>query len=123
MNATDATLDSVLIRQLTWKPSIATAVACRIVQTALTDDHLWPDEVDFSQIPSLTEADKNCIGLAWRNLVRQGILERGTSFRRSTAPNANGRTVFAYRLVSFGMAKTFLERNGATWDCGQQELL
>lgn len=119
---TDQALDEITIKQLTWKPTVARNVAVRIVQAALADDHLFPDEVDFENVPSLTEADKNCIGMAWRNLVRQGVLERGTSFRRSTAPNANGRTVFAYRLARVGLAKTFLERNGVAWDAGQKEL-
>lgn len=119
---TDTILDEITIKQLTWKPTVARNVAVRIVQTALASDHLFPDEVIFEGVPSLTEADKNCIGTAWRNLVNQGILERGTSFRRSTAPNANGRTVFAYKLASVGLAKTFLERNGVAWDAGQKEL-
>mgnify|MGYP006288136807 CR=1 FL=1 len=119
---TDQTLDAITLKQLTWKPTVARSVAVRIVQHATMCDHLFPDEVDFENIPSLTEADKNCIGTAWRNLVKQGILERGVNFRRSTAPNANGRTVFAYRLASVGLAKTFLERNGVAWDFGQKKL-
>lgn len=106
-------LDAALIAQLSWKPSITRMVAATIVHQALNaPDVLWPDEVDY-RATGMTEADKNCVGLAFRNLTRQGILEHGASFRRSTAPGANSRTIFSYRLASRSRAELFLKRNGA----------
>lgn len=119
----DTHLDAVTIRQLSWKPSVARNVAGRIVQTALQAGVIWPDEVDFENVPSLTAADANCIGIAWRNLTRQGIIMRGSSYRRSNAENSKGRTIFCYALASADRARTFLRRNQMPVTERQQELL
>ena len=119
----DTHLDAVTINQLTWKPSVARNVAGRIVQTALQAGTVWPDEVDYEGTPSLTTADANCIGIAWRNLTRQGIIQRGSSYRRSHAENSRGRTIFCYGLASAARARTFLRQNQMPITERQQELL
>lgn len=106
-------LDQATIKQLTWKPGTARAVAVAIVSHALNGpDILWPDQVDYSTT-GMTTDDKNCVGLAFRNLQRNGILEHGANFRRSEIKVANGRTIFSYRLASRSRAELFLKRNGA----------
>ena len=110
---TDQHLDAVTIRQLTWKSGIATSVAVAIVRHMITcPGVLWPDEISYDSVPSLTAADANCIRIAYRNLTRQGIIAHGTSFRRSTAENSRGRTIFCYTLASRSRAELFLRRNG-----------
>lgn len=113
MNPVDATLDEVALRQLVWKPGPMRDTAIAICKSALADMSFafWPDEV---LLPELQAADRNCIGSAFRLLTKAGIIERLGSFRRSKAKGANGRTVFAYQLVSRAKAETFLRRNGAT---------
>ena len=119
----DTHLDDVTIRQLTWKPSVARNVAGRIVQAALLEGFIWPDEVCYDGVPSLTAADANCIGTAWRNLTKQGILQRGSNYRRSTSDRSKGRTIFCYALASAARARTFLRRNQMPVTERQQELL
>lgn len=113
MNPVDAHLDQVAVAQLTWKPSISRDIAACIVQTAASAaGTLWPDEVNFTGVPCLTEADKNCIGIAWRCLTKFGVIIPTGSFRRSTAEGANGRKVFEYRLASLALAQRWLKVNG-----------
>ena len=108
-----ARLDSATLAQLTWKPGTARAVAVAIVQHALNGpDVIWPDQVDYSAT-GMTPDDKNCVGLAFRNLQRNGIIQHGSSFRRSQAQGANSRTIFSYTLASRSRAELFLKRNGA----------
>lgn len=68
----------------------------------------WPDEIELH----VAAADVNCIGLAWRYLANHGVIEKTGQFRRSQDDDANGRTVFQYRLLSVPLAKRFLTVNG-----------
>ena len=94
-----------------------------IVKAALENDVVWPDELDYSHINSLTAADRNTIGCAFKNLRRQCILMHGTGIRESKAPGANSRTIFSWRLNSRARAELFMKRNGSQVTPTQQELI
>ena len=117
-------LDKHTINMMTWKATTSRAVACAIVRHMMTcQDVLWPDEINFNEVPGYNTDDANCVGLAYRNLARQGIIRHGSSFRRSTAENARGRTIFPYLLESRARAELFLKRNGAAVTPTQGSLL
>lgn len=108
---TPETLDAATIKALTWKPTIVRNVAIRIVSQAVEahDRIFWADNIDFDFIgPS----DSACIGLAWRMLVKVGILKRTDLNRRSIKESSRGRVVFKYRVACLKRAAIFLERNG-----------
>ena len=124
LNPVEAHLASVALKQMTWKPGIVRDVSAKIVQKALEHGMLWPDEVSFGGINSLTPADMNCIGTAWKNLARQGIIIPTGRFRRSTTEHARGRKVFEYRTASLSLARRWLAANGYAMPVtivGQQE--
>lgn len=114
---TDAALDEAFIRCITWKPSIMRNVAIKIVARAVWegDKVFWADDVDLDFVPA---DSRNCIGMAWRQMVKAGILKRTDLNRRSTKAASKGRVVFKYRLASAARANTFLERNGWTGKIG-----
>ena len=57
---TDAHLDAVTIRKLTWQNNLVTDIAKRIVQAALAaSSGLWPDELEWKDVPA---ESKNTIG-------------------------------------------------------------
>lgn len=109
----DAALDEAFMRQVTWKPSVMRNIAIRIAARAISegDRIFWADDIDFDFVEA---ADRNCIGGAWRQLVKAGIVKRTDLNRRSIKKASKGRTVFKYRLVSATRAETFLKRNGWT---------
>ncbi len=119
MNATqdptEAHLADVALKQMTWKPGIVRDVSAMIVQTALEHGMLWPDDVKLEGISSLTTADANCIGTAWKNLARAGIIIGTGRFRRSTANHARGRKIFEYRTASLSLARRWLTANAYTF--------
>lgn len=103
-------LNEVALKQLTWKPSVLRTIAVRVTNAALAERVVWPDSIDVSDVQPL---DVNCIGSAYRQLVKAGVIEMTRDFRRSEAKNARGRIIHAYRLASKSKANTFLARNGA----------
>jgi hypothetical protein len=115
----DAALDEAFIRQVTWKPSIMRNIAIAIVARAVweQDRVFWADDIDLSFVGP---DDRNCIGGAWRQLVKAGIVKRTDLNRRSTKEASRGRTVFKYRLASDAKARTFLDRNGWTGKIGRR---
>lgn len=118
--ASDAALDAVALKQLTWKPNIIRNVGIAITRHYLDDRIAWADEVELEEI---TKNNSACIGTAWRMLAKAKIIERVPQTRRSTKANSKGRTVFKYRLLSEKRARTFLARNGYTaLTPGQPEL-
>jgi hypothetical protein len=109
MNDTEAHLNDVAIKQLTWKPSTFRNVAREIVERVLVEPHtLWPDAL---QHDGLTDSDKHCVGTAYRLLMRAGIIAQTGSYRRSTAEGRAGGSIFQYRLADTHKARLFLERN------------
>ena len=83
-----------------------------IAEKALQRGVFWPDELVFDFL--LTDDDRNCIGSAWRMCGKTlAIIEKTGSFRRSTGDNANGRTIFQYKLISRPLAEAFLKRYDA----------
>lgn len=115
----DATLDEAFMRQVTWKPSIMRNIAIAIVARAIweQDKVFWADDIDFGFVPA---DSRNCIGGAWRQLVKAGIVKRTNLNRRSTKKASRGRTVFKYRLADAKRANTFLDRNGWTGKIGRR---
>jgi hypothetical protein len=105
-----AELNEVALKQLTWKPSVLRTIAVRVTNAVLAEHVVWPDGIDVSDVRT---EDVNCIGSAYRQLVKAGVIEMTRDFRRSAAKNARGRIIHAYRLASKSKAVTFLKRNGA----------
>lgn len=106
-----AKLDKVTIDQLVWKPSPVLTVAIRVTQAAIFAEGLpiWPDDIDTSDIG---DDDKNCIGIAFRLLAKQDIVERqNNNTRKSKAGPRKGSYIAAYRLKNLALAKEFLRRN------------
>lgn len=110
MNPAAAHLNEVAVAQLFWKPSQCRDIAAKIVQRAIEHPGtLWPDEVKLADV---TAADKNLIGIAWRNLKGFGVLEQTGKYRPSVRPEANGRIVFEYRMENLSKAQAWLKANG-----------
>lgn len=112
MNTTaEQQLDQVALKQLTWKPSVIRNIAVDIAAKVLTAETVWPD--DFPH-PDLPDIDRHVIGIAWRMLIRAGVIQQTGDYRKSKATNRNGGAVFAYEVRSRARAETFLRRNGRT---------
>lgn len=114
----DATLGDIALKHLAFKSGSLRTVGCAIVQVALANQVVWPDEVDLAAIPP---EDHNCIGTAWRTLARVGILARTQQNRRSSARQHHGRTIFKYLLANRKLAQTFLKRNGEAQQAGERQ--
>jgi len=105
----DSKLDDIALVQFVWKNTKLLTACLLIAEKALQRGIFWPDELTFDFL--LTEDDRNCIGSAWRMASKKlAIIEKTGSFRRSTGNNANGRTIFQYKLVSRPLAEAFLKR-------------
>jgi hypothetical protein len=116
----DTKLDAATIAQLSFKAGTCKDIAVTIVVAMLDDRIQWQDEIDLSFVEP---ADKNCIGMTWRRLIKLGMLERLSLNRRSTQKAAKGRTVWKYHLKSSALAQRFLSANGrAIRDKKQPEL-
>lgn len=101
-------LNEVAIKQLIWKPGPMRTAAVQIVNAAMDSGIVWPDQIDFSGVE---EQDKNCIGTAFRLLMKESIIMRTDRFRRSESGASKGRTIFGYRLLDPLKAATFLARH------------
>ena len=67
-------------------------------------------------LPPLPTEDRNCVGSAWKNLARWGVIQRlegATDHRRSTAPGRKGGVVWRYALADAKLLRAFLRANGA----------
>lgn len=113
----DTQLTDALLKQISFKPSSVRTAACQVVR-ALLSGPAFADECDFTAIG---QTDRNCIGGAFRQLKRAGVIEHGTAFRRSASKSARGRTIFSWTIKNRRLAETFLERNGVKVDKEQRE--
>lgn len=112
MNNPETHLDSVALKQLTWKPSAIRDVAVGIVEKIILPPFkLWPDQVSLA---AALQEDRQAVGTAWRLLSKAEIIQQTGNYRRSTAAGRRGSSVFEYQLRSMNRAKTFLRRNGVT---------
>ncbi len=120
MSQPTSELDEALIKQISFKPGVCRAVACKIVRAFLSAETVgvWPDEIDFTDVAG---DDKNSIGLAFRRLRTIGLIEQSGQYKSSEAKGSRGRAIFQWNLVNFGLAKTFLARNGDPWKETQSE--
>ncbi len=105
----DTKLDDATLKQLAWKPTKHRDIALAITTHFLRDRIAWADTVDLSFVAA---EDLNCIGTAWRELMRVRILEPMGMFKRSKKEDSKGRKVFKYRLASEPLARAFLRRHG-----------
>jgi hypothetical protein len=65
----------------------------------------------------------NCIGTAFRLLIRAKVIIRVEHHRRSQRERQKGRVVWKYRLGSESLARLLIARNGRTPHTqGQPEL-
>lgn len=117
VNENDQHLKSVALSQFTFKGdklrSVGVAIAKEFDHTATLgyDIKVWSDEVP---LPVLDNADKNCIGTAWKNLTRWNIitrLEGSDDHRRSKSKSRRGGVAWRYKLVSDKLLAAFLRAN------------
>ncbi|HYE29949.1 MAG TPA: hypothetical protein VEH27_00845 [Methylomirabilota bacterium] len=104
----DQHLDDVAVNQLVWKPGVLRTIGVEIARHAVRRRVFWPDELDFSKV---AEADKNCIGIAYRLLSKYEIITRNGNYRRSETGDSKGRTIFDYRIINDRLAQAFIDRN------------
>jgi hypothetical protein len=110
MSNSEAHLDSVALKQLTWKPSTIRDVAVGVVEKIILPPFkLWPDQVSLAAV---LQGDRQVVGTAWRLLSKAEVIQQTGNYRRSTAAGRHGGSVFEYQLRSMNRAKTFLCRNG-----------
>jgi hypothetical protein len=106
----DIELDDVAIKQLMWKPGPMRTAAVSIVRAALENRTFWPDTLGLEE--TIGSKDKNCIGSAFRILIKTGIIRKTGDWRQSRQDDSRGRTVFEYTLSgSAGLARSFLRAN------------
>lgn len=103
-------LDQVVLRQITFKPGAMREAAITVIETLMSDRGCksFADKCDFSVIMA---DDRNCIGGAFQQLKRVGLIAPTGRFRRSQAKASRGRTVFEWEIVNYRLAETFLARN------------
>ena len=107
----DKKLDDVALKQFVWKNQCLLAACLLIARKAIESPIFWPDEIKFPFLTS--DDDRNLIGSAWRQCSKTlGIVEKTGLFRRSSSEDANGRTIFQYKLVDGPVAQAFLKRHG-----------
>jgi len=115
----DAALYDVAARQLAFNPGVIRNTMLDIAEQLLSDRIRWGDEFELSA----DGQNRNCVGTAYRLLMRAGIIGRMEQHRRSQRDGQKGRTVWKYRLASESLARTFIARNGRTPHTkGQPEL-
>lgn len=114
----DAELYDVAAKQLCFKPSAVTNTMLDVV-TQLRDDRIkWGDEFELTVAPN----DCNCVGTAFKLLMRAKLVFRMEQHRRSRRDGQKGRLVFKYRLGNDALAATFLRvNNRSTATKGQPE--
>lgn len=120
MSEPTSDLDAAILKQISFKPGVCRAVACKIVRAFLSSEvvGVWPDEIDFSDV---AVDDKNAIGLAFRRLRTIGLVEQTGQYKGSDAKGSKGRAIFQWKLNNYRLAKTFLARNGDPWKETQSE--
>ena len=112
MSNSDTHLDSVAIKQLTWKPSTVRNIAVGIVERIILPPFkLWPDQVSLDAV---LQEDRQVVGTAWRLLSKADVIQQTGNYRKSTASGRRSGSVFEYQLKSMNRAQTFLKRNGIT---------
>lgn len=104
--ATDSLAD-VNAKHLCFKPGPTTNAMLDIV-TQMLGGKQWGDELVLTPGPD----DRNCIGSAFKILMRAGLVEQTGAHRRSAVKEQKGRVCWQYRLPSTTLARTFLRRNG-----------
>lgn len=119
-----AHLDSVTIKQLTWKPDITRDIAVQLADRFIRDRIAYTDEVDLSFVPTF---HANCIGTTYRRLKQAGIIEETGRCRQSSMkkkPGRKGSKAFQWRLKSEALARKFIEVNGGVVSVkvGQSEM-
>jgi hypothetical protein len=114
----EAELLKVTALQFTFKPGPMTMTMCEIVLqlTVAPNMRLWGDEFSFQA----GDDDRNCIGTAFRMLMKANVIERLTEFRRSEVKVQKGRVVWHYAINDYRLAKAFLKRYGIA-STGQEE--
>src|SRR6187551_2288151 len=87
-DATDAHLDEVTLRQLSWKPNLCRNIAVALCRHFLKDRIAYTDAINLDFV---TTADANCIGLTFRRLREQGIICETGRFKRNDKTKRPGR--------------------------------
>jgi len=113
----ESKLDEVFAKQSLWKSPTCVAIAKAILEwfTDLSQPS-FADEVDLSFV---SEGDKNVIGSVWRQLAKQGFLEKTDKPPRRSKMR---HLVFCYRVDNLGLCKSWLKRFGGNAGDPQQSL-
>lgn len=116
----DGELYTVAAKQIAFKPGVVTNIMLDIVTQLVADRIKWGDEME---LPTHGTPDSNCVGTAFKLVMRAGLVTRMEQHRRSIRAGQKGRLVWKYRLNSEPLARTFLGRHHRTSQTkGQPEL-
>jgi hypothetical protein len=113
--------------QIIWKNAELLNAAKGIVLAALTRKYagipwMCTDHVAPEYRPSDSKLSPGIMGSACCTLKAAGILADGPDRVRSDRPEANGRKIGTYRLVSVPLSESFLSRYGIHVEKQQMEL-
>jgi hypothetical protein len=107
----DAHLDKVTDSMLRFKSGVMRNLGRIIVTAFLADPErtiMYPDAVDLGEV---RQEDRNAVGIVWRMLKNNGILEETGAWKRSVKDASHGRKIFQYRLTNQALAQRFLLAN------------
>lgn len=108
-NATANPLEVVEALQESFKPGAIGDFAVRIVQVALRQGYVWPDEVSKAH---LSDKDKQTVGSAYRRLKNAGVLIWTAECRKAESESKRkGSIIFKYLLGDRRLADLFIRRN------------
>lgn len=113
--------------QIVWKNNELLNAAKGIVLSALSRRYkgipwMCTDHVAPEYRPTDSKRSPGIMGSACCTLRAAGILADGPDRVRSERPEANGRKVGTYRLVSVALAESFLKRYGVEVERQQMEM-
>lgn len=94
----------------TFKSDMMRRAMCAVVAALMESDtmSLFSDEVDLSFVP---DQSRNCIGMGFKMLVQTGMIRQLLIWRKHTRKGRKAAKAFKYQLVSYKLARIFLERN------------
>ena len=113
-------LSDAALLQYAFKSDTVRRVAVAVAQAfdQAPGQFVWQDEI---VLPELDAADKNIIGLVFKNMGKWGMIRRlggEQDHRRSQRKDRRGGVAWRYQLVNLELLRTFMRRN----QCAPQEL-
>jgi len=104
-------LDVIAQRQERARPKASRLIRQRIIEAALHWQSFYPHHVNLTGVDPWS---LNCVGSAFRVLLKYGVIEQTGRHRRSRKEASGSRRVFEYRLRSERKALEILNENRTT---------